>query len=70
MKECLLWQQARDLGQQRGLELDPVCPLDKKCTGTTCVFIDAPKEAKEDIDKFYEKMASKNTDLAQGEKET
>ena len=53
---CALWIEARDIAQEKGLQMDLTCPLNDKCKGETCVFIDNPKSMKSYIDKFYEKI--------------
>ena len=41
MKEegCLLWEQAKVLGQARGLEISGTCPVDSYCKGTQCIYL-------------------------------
>lgn len=46
---CLLWQQARDLAMERGLEMSPLCPMEKTCSGEHCVFIEPLKKLKDTI---------------------
>jgi hypothetical protein len=41
---CLLWQQARDLAGERGLDMQLTCPMEELCTGTRCVMIDPQKD--------------------------
>jgi hypothetical protein len=48
---CLLWEQAKVLGQARGLEIHGSCPVDAYCKGTTCVYL---SKEREDIDRLVD----------------
>ena len=45
---CLLWEQARTLGQARKLEITGECPVNAFCKGTQCVYL---SEEREDVDR-------------------
>lgn len=36
--ECLLWEKAKDLGQERGLTLSGTCPINSFCSGERCIY--------------------------------
>jgi hypothetical protein len=36
---CILWEKAKDLGQERGFTLSGTCPIDKSCKGEKCIYI-------------------------------
>ena len=40
---CILWEQAKVLGQARGLEISGSCPVDVYCKGTQCVYLSADR---------------------------
>ena len=45
MKEnCLLWEKAKILGQERGITLSGVCPIDAYCKGEQCIFLSIKRE--------------------------
>jgi len=48
---CLLWQEARDLAMEKGLQMSLTCPMDSLCSGEKCVFIDPRKKVHEIIYK-------------------
>jgi hypothetical protein len=39
-KYCLLWQEAKEIAKERGLEMSVMCPMELTCSGEHCVFID------------------------------
>lgn len=42
-EHCLLWAGGKAKGEQKGLIMDPLCPVERLCTGEVCVYL-APKE--------------------------
>ena len=44
-KWCQLWSEARNLAQERGLDMQLTCPLTEVCPGTTCVIIEPEKDS-------------------------
>lgn len=56
MKECLLWQKARDIAAERGLEMSPRCPLQDVCSGESCIMMEPATGAQDQINKFYSKL--------------
>jgi len=46
---CLLWESAKVLAQERGLEMGNSCPLDNICTGHMCLM-----STKKDEDRLGE----------------
>jgi hypothetical protein len=61
-ESCLLWEKARGVGEPRGLHLDRFCPMEKLCTGETCVFIEPVLRRVNRLSKFYGKL-EKHRDL-------
>jgi hypothetical protein len=43
---CLLWTEARNLAQERGMEMSEHCPMEGYCAGEKCTFIDPIKKVK------------------------
>lgn len=37
---CGVWAKARDIAQERGLEMDLTCPLEELCKVTVCVALE------------------------------
>ena len=42
---CVLWQNAVNKAQERGLQMERKCPLDQICKGDTCMVLGEPKES-------------------------
>ena len=55
MKEegCVLWEQAKVLGEARHLEIHGTCPVDTFCEGTQCIYL-ASKEILTDIEQLVD----------------
>ena len=38
-EHCELWEKAKGLAQERGLDMSPKCPMDEVCKETRCFFL-------------------------------
>jgi len=43
---CLLWAEARDEAEKRGLHMSLTCPMEEFCEGEKCTFIDPKKKVR------------------------
>lgn len=48
---CLLWEKAKVLAQDRGLEMSPTCPVDKLCKGSECTIIRPTEKLVSDLEQ-------------------
>lgn len=59
-KGCVLWEKARVLGQDRGLEMSVTCPVSGYCEGTHCIYlseeVDNMPYIDENIDQMLERL--------------
>ncbi|MCK9371432.1 hypothetical protein M0R04_16070 [Candidatus Dojkabacteria bacterium] len=56
---CIIWEQARVLGEARGVEIHGTCPVDAYCKGIQCVYL-----SKRNILSDVEKLADLRQELA------
>ena len=58
-KDCVLWENAKDLASDRGFTLSDTCPMINVCRGTRCVYMsDSAKieELKKELQTQIEKQ--------------
>jgi len=56
-EKCLLWENARTLGRNKGLILQGECPVNSVCEGPVCIYQSPPGDfGPQQLEKFITRL--------------
>jgi hypothetical protein len=55
-EKCVLWERAKNLANDRGLQMSPVCPMEEICNGKRCFYINPVEKVEQELQKHNEEV--------------